>query len=239
VLAGSPTVAAILSFYIWLVVRTTRWTVVGRDGWDRLAAKPEGFICVTWHGRLFLSPSYVVPGNVGAGKRCVAMISASRDGDLIARIVGRWGVGALRGSSYDHAKRRHKGGAQAYAAAARELSRNGAVVAITPDGPRGPRMLAQDGAAQLAVSQGVPVIAVAFSVRRGRILASWDRFLLPLPFGRGAVVYSEPRQPPAASDSQAQARFRRALEEDLNAVTNRADDLCGRARVLPAGVVSA
>jgi lysophospholipid acyltransferase (LPLAT)-like uncharacterized protein len=100
-------------------------------------------------------------------------------------------------------------------------------------------MLAQDGAAQLAVSQGVPVIAVAFSVRRGRILASWDRFLLPLPFGRGAVVYSEPRQPPAASDSQAQARFRRALEEDLNAVTNRADDLCGRARVLPAGVVSA
>jgi lysophospholipid acyltransferase (LPLAT)-like uncharacterized protein len=224
-------VAAILSFYIWLVVRTTRWTVIGRDGWDRLAAKPEGFICVTWHGRLFLSPSYVVPG-----RRCVAMISASRDGNLIARIVGRWGVGALRGSSHDHAKRRSKGGAQAYVAAARELSRNGAVVAITPDGPRGPRMRAQDGAARLAISQGVPVIAVAFSVRPGRILASWDRFLLPLPFGRGAVVYSEPRQPPAASDLQAQARFGRALEEDLNAVTNRADDLCGRARVLPARV---
>jgi hypothetical protein len=50
------------------------------------------------------------------------------------------------------------------------------------------------------------------------------------------VVYSEPRQPPAASDLQAQARFGRALEEDLNAVTNRADDLCGRARVLPARV---
>jgi lysophospholipid acyltransferase (LPLAT)-like uncharacterized protein len=163
-------VAAILSFYIWLVVRTTRWTVIGRDGWDRLAAKPEGFICVTWHGRLFLSPSYVVPG-----RRCVAMISASRDGNLIARIVGRWGVGALRGSSHDHAKRRSKGGAQAYVAAARELSRNGAVVAITPDGPRGPRMRAQDGAARLAISQGVPVIAVAFSVRPGRILASWGR----------------------------------------------------------------
>jgi 3-deoxy-D-manno-octulosonic-acid transferase len=169
-------VAAILSFYIWLVARTTRWTVIGRDGCDRLVAQPGGFICITWHGRLFMSPSYQAPG-----KRRVAMISASRDGDLIARIVGRWGVGALRGSSYDHAKRRHKGGAQAYVAAARELSRNGAVVAITPDGPRGPRMLAQDGAAQLAVSQGVPVIAVAFSVRRGRILRARGGGLLRAP----------------------------------------------------------
>ena len=71
------------------------------------------------------------------------MISISRDGDLIARIAERWGVAAVRGSSHDHVKRRQKGGGQAYIGAARELVRNGALVGITPDGPRGPRMQAQ------------------------------------------------------------------------------------------------
>ncbi len=219
----------LISFYIWLVARSTRWTVIGRDGWDALVAKPEGFVCTTWHGRLFMSPTYVPPN-----RRAVAMISTSRDGDLIAGIVGRWGVAAVRGSSHDHAKRKDKGGAEAYVAAVRELSRNGALVAITPDGPRGPRMRAQEGAARLAFIQGAPVIAVAFSVRWGRHLRSWDRFLLPLPFGRGAMVYSEPRLPPEDKSPQALARFRQALEDDLNEVTNRADDLCGRPHVLPA-----
>jgi len=228
-LAGSGAAAVLISCYIWLVARTTRWTVTGRDGWDALVARPEGFVCTTWHGRLFLSPTYAPPG-----KRAVAMISASRDGDLIAAIIGRWGVAAVRGSSHDHARRKAKGGAQAFVAAARELSENGALIAITPDGPRGPRMRAQEGAARLASTEGAPVIAVGFSVRRGRHLASWDRFLLPLPFGRGAIVYSEPRLPPEDRSPQAQARFRAALEADLNEVTNRADDLCGRPHVPPA-----
>ena len=228
-LAGSKAAAALISFYIWLVARTTRWIVTGRAGWDALAAKPEGFVCTTWHGRLFMSPTIAPPD-----KRAVAMISASRDGDLIAAIVGRWGVAAVRGSSHDHAKHKAKGGAEAYVAAARELSRNGALIGITPDGPRGPRMRAQAGVAQLAFSQRAPVIAVGFSVRWGRHLASWDRFLLPLPFGRGAMVYSEPRLPPEDKSPQALARFRQALEDDLNEVTNRADDLCGRPHVLPA-----
>jgi lysophospholipid acyltransferase (LPLAT)-like uncharacterized protein len=226
--------ATLIASYIRLIVRTTRWTVIGREGWDGLAEKPEGFVCTTWHGRLFLSPTYVP-----SAKRAVAMISNSRDGDLIAGIVGRWGVAAVRGSSHDHVKHRSKGGAEAYVAAARELSQNGALVAITPDGPRGPRMRAQEGAAQLAISQGAPVIAVAFSVRWGWHLASWDRFLLPLPFGRGAIVFSKPRLPPEESNPEALARLREALEGDLNEVTNRADDICGRARVLPAAENSA
>ncbi len=223
------TVALLLSSYIWLVARTTRWTVTGREGWEGLAARPGGLVCITWHGRMFMSPTYVPPG-----RRAVAMISPSRDGDLIAAIIARSGAGAVRGSSYDPVKRKAKGGARAYMAASRALRRDGALVAITPDGPRGPRMRAQAGAARLAVSQGVPVIAVAFSVRWGWHLASWDRFLLPLPFGRGAIVYSAPRLPPEGRDMLALELFHQALEADLNQVTNRADDICGRPHVLPA-----
>ncbi|MCH8166439.1 MAG: DUF374 domain-containing protein, partial [Proteobacteria bacterium] len=109
VLPGSRTAAALIAGYIRLVARTTRWTVVGRDGWDALVAKPQGFVCTSWHGRLFLSPTYPPPG-----RRAVAMISTSRDGDLIAAIVGRWGVAAVRGSSHNRAKRKAKGGVKAY-----------------------------------------------------------------------------------------------------------------------------
>jgi len=216
------------SFYIWLVTRTTRWTVIGRDGLDALASKPEGIICTMWHGRLFMSPTYAPPV-----KRTVAMISSSHDGDLIANIVGRWGVFTVRGSTYDQTKKQSKGGSEAYAGAIRELTHNGSLIAITPDGPRGPRLKAQGGAAQLAFNQDAPVIAIGFSVRWGRYLGSWDRFLLPLPFGRGAIIYSEPRRPSDDKDMRALARFRRDLEADLNAVTNRADDLCGRPHVEP------
>jgi hypothetical protein len=227
--AGLGAVAVLGAGYIWLVARTTRWTVIGREGWDALVATPGGFVCVAWHGRLFMAPTFA-PG----GKRTVAMVSNSRDGDLFAAVAGRWGVAALRGSSHDHVKHRSKGGVAVFRAAARALRDNGAMVAITPDGPRGPRMRARDGAARLALLQGVPVVAVAFSVRWGWNLASWDHFLLPRPFGRGAIVYSPPRLPPEAGGPEARERFRMALEEDLNAVTNRADDLCGRARVPPA-----
>lgn len=222
---------ALGTWYIQLVARSTRWTVFGREGLDALVAQPGGVICVAWHGRLFMAPALAPDG-----KPTVAMISNSRDGDMIARIVGHWAVVALRGSSHDHTKHRSKGGLAAFRAAARALREDGALVGITPDGPRGPRMRVQEGAARLAMVQGVPVIAVGFSVRWGWNLTSWDRFLLPLPFGRGAIVYSAPRLPPDESGPQAVGRFRLALEEDLNAVTNQADDHCGRARVQPAAV---
>jgi hypothetical protein len=161
------------------------------------------------------------------------MISNNRDGDLIAAIVGRFGVEAVRGSTYDREKGRDKGGKQAYQAG-REALEGGAVLAITPDGPRGPRMRAQAGAAQLAIATAAPVVPIGFSVRRGRFARSWDRFLIPLPFGRGAVVYGRAMTPPPPGDPRALARFRRAVEEALTAVTDRADALCGRAPVAPA-----
>ena len=230
---GSGVISGLGARYIRLVAHTTRWTVIGGADWQALTAQPAGFVCVAWHGRLFMAPS-LAP----RGKRMVAMISNSSDGDLVAGIVAAFGVAALRGSSHDHAKHRSKGGVAAFRAVARQLRDNGALVGITPDGPRGPRMRAQEGAARLALMQGAPVVAVGFSVRWGWNLPSWDRFLLPLPFGSGAIVYSTPRYPLDEDGPLAVERFRLALEDDLNAVTNQADDLCRRARVLPAAAGS-
>ncbi|MEM0921936.1 MAG: lysophospholipid acyltransferase family protein [Pseudomonadota bacterium] len=211
--------------YIRLVTRTTRWHVEGKDVFDATEAEETGgVIAVIWHGRLFMSPTYAPVDR----RRTIAMISNNRDGELIAAIVGRFDVDAVRGSTYDRAKRRDKGGLEAYHGAIAGL-REGALVAITPDGPRGPRMRAQVGAAQLAVETASPVIPIAFSVRWGRLLGSWDRFLLPLPFGRGAIVYGPVLRP----SGQGVETVRREMEQSLTETTNRADALCNRPAVVP------
>ena len=80
------------------------------------------------------------------------MISNNRDGDLIAALVRRFGALAVRGSTYDREKAQDKGGKEAFAAALEELQTRRAIIGITPDGPRGPRMRAQKGAILLGYS---------------------------------------------------------------------------------------
>ncbi len=210
------------SFYIWFALRTTRWTEVGRENTDGVLSRGTGMIAAIWHGRLFYSPTWGEKG-----RRTVAMISANRDGELIARIVHRWNVETVRGSSYDRRKRRDKGGKQAFAEGLKAI-REHAVLAVSPDGPRGPRMRLQPGVAQLSIASGLPVVPVAFSVRRGKVLRSWDRFLVPFPFTKGVKIYGKPLEPPADPTLEEADEYRLRIEAALTEVTNRADDLCGR-----------
>jgi len=214
------------ALYIRLVNSTTRWQISGQKNFDSVLAPGTGVIAVIWHGRLFMSPVWAPKG-----RRTVAMISNNRDGDLISAIVRRFGVFSVRGSTYDHDKLRDKGGAEAYSGARRELTAENAVVAITPDGPRGPRMRTQRGAALLAIATGVPVQPIAFSTVRGKTMKSWDRFVFPAPFGRGVQVFGEPIQPPASDDEAAVDALAREIEEVLCRITDQADDMCGRALV--------
>ncbi|MEL7349277.1 MAG: DUF374 domain-containing protein, partial [Pseudomonadota bacterium] len=133
--------------YIRFTVWSTRWTVEGDAAKNDLVARRIPFICAVWHGRLFVTPTLAPPGY-----RTIGMISNNRDGDLIAEIIAAWGVEAVRGSTFDHAKGRDKGGTQAFVGARKVLT-GACCVTITPDGPRGPRMRAQPGIAQLSASR--------------------------------------------------------------------------------------
>ena len=220
--------SALGALYIRLVNGTTRWRIEGREHYDRLLAEGTGVVVVMWHGRLVMSPYW---GD--RRRRTVAMISANRDGELITGIVNRFGIHTVRGSTYDKAKARDKGGLRAYVGARRELVRERVILGISPDGPRGPRMRAQQGAAQLSIETRCPVQPVTFSTRHGRLLGSWDRFLVPYPFGRGVQIWGEPLYPPEAGDAQAAARFLAEIEAALIGITARADEMCGRAPVEP------
>jgi lysophospholipid acyltransferase (LPLAT)-like uncharacterized protein len=213
--------------WIAFVWRTTRWR---REGDAHRAAALAGgpLIAAFWHGRLFFSPLW------GAeGRRTFAMISNNRDGALIAATAARFGIEAIRGSSADPRKpAKRKGGADAYQGAAEALAA-GHIVALTPDGPRGPRMRAQAGVAALSARLRAPVLPIAVSTRHGVFAGSWDRFLIPLPFDRGVLLHGPAIPPPDSDAPEAIEAHRRAIETVLNDLTARADALAGRAPVAP------
>lgn len=154
------------------------------------------------------------------------LISAHRDGELISNTVKHLGIDAAVGSS-------SRGGAGAF----RNLIKNlkaGIWVGITPDGPRGPRMRATDGVVTLARLSGAPIVPLAYGISNGKVLGSWDRFLLALPFSSGVMIYGEPIHVGRDADTEGLDAVRLLLEERLNDLTRKADELSGRAPVMPA-----
>jgi lysophospholipid acyltransferase (LPLAT)-like uncharacterized protein len=145
-----------------------------RGFWER----GENVIGAFWHGRLLMTP--LVYG--GGGLKI--LISRHRDGELITRTVRHFGLGTIRGSST-------RGGIGGIKGLVRALQK-GYDVAIAPDGPRGPRCKVQPGVIQVAKLSGRPIFPVTFSATPRKVLHTWDRFILPLPFSRGVFVWGEP-----------------------------------------------
>lgn len=143
----------------------------------RREAAGERMILAFWHRHLLLMP-YAY-----RGRGISVLISRHRDGELIARTVARLGIDSSRGSTT-------RGGA----AGLRELlrkARAGRDLAFTPDGPRGPAGRVQPGVILAAAATGFPIQPVALAASRCRRLASWDRFVVPLPFSTVHFVYGE------------------------------------------------
>jgi lysophospholipid acyltransferase (LPLAT)-like uncharacterized protein len=142
------------------------------------------------------------------GEGVSVLISEHRDGEMIARVAESLGFRTVRGST-------SRGAARALASMVREL-KSGHDVAVTPDGPRGPAGSFAPGALIAAQRAGAPVIAVGVSARRAWRLSSWDRFLIPKPFARVSVAYSEPVQvdaPSARAATEQTSRFAELMQE--------------------------
>lgn len=211
---------AIGALYIRFVYATSRFRVVGGEFPERLWDSKKPFILCFWHGRLLMMP-YVWP----RGRPIHMLISRHRDGRIIADTVAHFGIKTVAGSTA-------KGGSAALRSMMKRL-RAGESVGITPDGPGGPRMRASAGIAQIARMAGVPVLAAAYSCRPRKILKSWDRFLLALPFARGVFVWGAPIEVPASAAPAELEVARLAIEQRLNAVTETADLLCHAPAVAP------
>jgi lysophospholipid acyltransferase (LPLAT)-like uncharacterized protein len=201
--------AGLIRAYLRFAFATTRWRC---EGFEQAAPYLEGAPAVAafWHEILPVMP---VLRRFARG-RIQVLISSHRDGKLIAEVVRGLGFEVAEGSS-------RRGGA---AAARRLLDHlaSGGQIAITPDGPRGPRRHAAPGVAELAARAGVPVIPCGAATSRHWRLPSWDRMLFPLPFGRGAIVLGAPIEVPEEE----------AAETALSPITAALSAACARAEAL-------
>ena len=209
------------SLYIRLVYLTGRWQVVNGGHAQVLWDQGKPFILAFWHGRILMMPKswrQTVPIHM--------LISQHRDGQLIARTVSHFGIDTVQGSTT-------RGGSAALRAMLKFL-KNGECVGITPDGPKGPRMRASDGIVAVARLAGVPILPATFAASRRRLLGSWDRFAVALPFSRGVFVWGDPITVPKEADDTAMEAARQAVEDSLNAITRDADAPMGQTTPDPA-----
>ncbi|GAA0627961.1 lysophospholipid acyltransferase family protein [Brevundimonas kwangchunensis] len=219
----NPVIQGLLSWTLaqWMqfCFATIRWTRENQPAAEAVWAKGGGVVCAFWHSRIALAPACWPLDRATPAK---ALISLSADGEFIARAVARQGFPAVRGSSANKDKaEKAKGGTQALRDGLKQLKVG--ALAITPDGPRGPARQMAEGLPVLAKLSGAPTLFIGLSCKPAIRLNSWDKAVLPLPFGKGAIVWDIADYPEGAELAEVVADW----TARLNAVEARADVITG------------
>jgi lysophospholipid acyltransferase (LPLAT)-like uncharacterized protein len=172
-----------------------------RTGLD--ARGGDRVIFCLWHNRLAISMLV----HRRYSHKLAALVSASRDGAMLSAVLGTFGVSAVRGSS-------SRRGPQALLELT-NCAQLGFNLAVTPDGPRGPRYVVQKGVIDLAQLTGLPIIPVTCNMRRKFCLKSWDQFQIPLPFSRCELILNSPVRVPREATEEKREELRVELQEIL------------------------
>jgi hypothetical protein len=207
-------VAALIFVSIRALAATLRVRVEDASGLFTGGATADPAIFATWHNRLALSLIiyrwYVL--RYYPQRHLAAMVSASKDGTMLARILELFGVQPVRGST-------SRRGPQAL----RELTTWGAHgydLAIIPDGPRGPCYVVQSGVVSVAQLTGLPIVPVSYHLNRKTRLKSWDRFQIPWPFARCTIRVGQVLRVPRDASEADRNQLRQELEARMRAITD-------------------
>ena len=187
---------------------TLRWEITDRSGMVSTGSS-ERIIIAIWHNRLAISImayNRYVKRDLPT-RRMAALVSASRDGGLVAKVLENFEVTPIRGSSSRRA-----------APALKQLvgaAKAGYDIAITPDGPRGPCYHVQQGAIAVAQHSGLVIVPVGIGFSNKVRLKSWDQFQIPIPFSRCHVIFGEPIGVPKNLTEAEREYVRLQLEQKL------------------------
>lgn len=173
------------------------------------ASEPQHVIFCIWHNRLFLSLAcyftYVVKRQ--PERKMAALVSASRDGGMLTRVLELYNIVPIRGSS-------SRRGAQAMVEL-HSSAQKGLDLAITPDGPRGPRYQIHPGVITLAQLTGLPILPVTYYLSLKYTLRSWDRFQIPLPFSTCTVSAGKPIYIPRQLTPEEREQWRQKVNQTM------------------------
>jgi len=199
-------------FLVDLLFWTTRIEYVGYEE-AKANINFKRMIGAIWHSRILLI-SYL-----WKGWNAAILVSASEDGEFVARILEKQGQEPIRGSTTRH-------GVRALASIIRKL-KQGQTGGVIPDGPQGPRFKVQPGIIAMAKKSGYPILPITYSAKRIKVFNSWDRFILPYPFTTCRMIYGRPVYVPKNADKEQEALYTERLEEELCRITKEADSHFG------------
>lgn len=177
---------------------------------ENLNSKNQNYVLAFWHGTMIL------PWYLHGAPKFAALTSKSKDGDILAKILKKWKYNVVRGSSstdgdvaleimIDYAKNKYS-------------------IAITPDGPRGPKQKFKAGAVITAKKTGIPLVLVGVAFKRKKILNNWDKFEIPYFFTKAKVIYSEPVYVDSKLSYEETSSIILNCEEKLNELQKMAQD---------------
>lgn len=195
-----------------VLCKSLRYEVVNSEPVNKLYAENNNFVLAFWHGKM------IVPWFLHRNKNFGALVSLSKDGDILSAVLSKWKYNVVRGSS-------HKGGKESLNTML-ELVRQNYSIAITPDGPTGPNEKMKAGAVVLAKKANIPLILVGVYINNKFILNSWDGFQIPKPFSKIIVKYSEPIFIDTNLSYEETSKIIKSEEVKLSALNNEVRSLC-------------
>ncbi len=199
-----------------IFLRLLFFTISIREIPDALSQKYKRqgkcMIYAFWHAHI-LAPSYI-GRNLGAK----VLISQHRDGEYIARVVQRLGNDVARGSTT-------RGGARALLSMIKKIKEEKVSLAITPDGPKGPRFVVQSGVIMLGQKTRYPIIPVMVYHSRCWEMPSWDRFCIPKPFSKIVLIYGDQIMIPHKLQKSEVEEYRLLLEKAFIKLGNEAGSI--------------
>jgi lysophospholipid acyltransferase (LPLAT)-like uncharacterized protein len=199
---------------IRLVGASLRYRVEGAERLEQAVARGHGVIVYSWHEGLLMGAWYM------SRRRPTIMISLSRDGGRIARIVERLGWTVVRGSS-------SRRGVAGTLGLLHRIKRGDLTVHLV-DGPRGPARQVKPGLVLMGQLSGAPIVPAALSARWGLRTGSWDRMWIPLPFSRLHICFGEPEQVPRDLPEPEAEQLRKRIERDLERAHERLREASAR-----------
>lgn len=200
-------IGAVLAFVVRLWHLTLRVERINTDVFTDPKLRAKRPVIMLWHDEIFpLIPAH-------AGERMACVVSQSKDGEILTRVLESFGFMTVRGSS-------SRGGMRALIAAKRVMDEQGVGIIFTVDGPRGPRHKVKPGAVFLARHAGSPIVPVRAVMSRAKVFhRAWDKFQLPWPFSRCTIIYGDPVFLPELGDDPAEMQKQcEHLEQIMNSL---------------------
>ena len=203
----------VVQFLVYVLCKTIKVKEVNKKNIDSLEIKGQNYVLAFWHGTMLL------PWFLFRNKKLSAIVSKSKDGEILTKVLKMWNYDVQRGSS-------NKDGKEVLNNLIDKAKHKNSI-AITPDGPKGPLHQMKAGAVAIAKKTNIPLILVGVGFKKKKILfRSWDKFQIPALFTKACVVYSDPILIDSNLSYEETDKIIKQSEKKLNSLQNQAEQYC-------------